>query len=112
RVIIVPPGWEGTRVDYGLEAAGKHPDRFAVMGLIPIADPRVRDRIPEWKQQRGMLGIRVTFLGANAGRLVDGTADWLWAAAEKSRIPIMFLALRMAELARIAERHPELVLII
>ena len=31
RVVIVPPSWEGERNDYGLEAARKYPNRFAVM---------------------------------------------------------------------------------
>ena len=60
-----------------------------------------------------MLGVRVTFLGAAAPWLTDGTADWFWPAAEKAGLPVMFLtAGRTAEFARIAERHPQLVLIV
>ena len=39
RAILVPPSWEGDRVDYSLEAAQKYPKRFAVMGRIPIDKP-------------------------------------------------------------------------
>jgi predicted TIM-barrel fold metal-dependent hydrolase len=113
RVVIVPPSWEGDRVDYALEAVGKYPDRFAIMGRIPLKDPHSADLLLKWKEQKGMLGIRVTFLGAHAPSLTDGTADWLWPAAEKARLPVMFLAgTRNAEFARIAERHPALTLII
>jgi predicted TIM-barrel fold metal-dependent hydrolase len=113
RVVIVPPSWEGDRVDYALEAAGKYPDRFAVMGRLPLKDPRSADLLPKWKDQRGMLGIRLTFLGANGAWLTDGTADWFWPAAEKAGIPVMFLASgRTAAFAPIAERHPRLALII
>jgi predicted TIM-barrel fold metal-dependent hydrolase len=28
RVVIVPPSWEGDRVDYALEAARRYPDRL------------------------------------------------------------------------------------
>ena len=112
RVIIVPPSWEGDRVDYAIEAARIYPDRFGVMGRIPLANAKSADLLPAWKNQPGMLGMRVTFLGAQTSWLTDGTSDWFWPAAEKARIPVMLLALKMSELARIAERHPELVLII
>ena len=36
RVVIVPPSWPGDRNDYGLEAAKRYPNRFAVMGRIPL----------------------------------------------------------------------------
>jgi predicted TIM-barrel fold metal-dependent hydrolase len=112
RVILVPPSWQGIRNDYALEAVAKHPDRFAVMGLVPITDPKAAERLPSWKQQPGMLGIRTFFNRAASVRLRDGTADWLWPAAEKAGIPIMFLAFDMAALTNIAERHPGLVVII
>jgi predicted TIM-barrel fold metal-dependent hydrolase len=113
RVVIVPPSWEGDRVDYALEAVGKYPDRFAVMGRIPLRNPQSAGLLPTWREQKGMLGIRVTFLGAQAPWLTDGTADWFWPEAEKARIPVMFLTSgKTAEFARIAERHPRLPLII
>ena len=113
RVVIVPPSWEGDRVDYALETASRYPDRFAVMGRIPLANPQARDLLPKWKDQPGMLGIRLTFLGANAAWLADGTADWVWPAAEKAGLPIMFLASgKLPAFAPIAERHPQLTLII
>jgi predicted TIM-barrel fold metal-dependent hydrolase len=113
RVVIVPPSWEGDRVDYALEAAGKYPDRFAVMGRIPLTDPKSAALLPRWKEQPGMLGMRVTFLGPNAAWLSDGTADWFWPAAEKAGIPVMFLTNgQLAKFDPIAQRHPGLNLII
>jgi predicted TIM-barrel fold metal-dependent hydrolase len=73
----------------------------------------VRANLASWKQQPGMLGIRLTFLGNGAKALTDGTADWLWPAAEKAGIPIMFLTAGTLPLfAPIAERHPGLQLIV
>jgi predicted TIM-barrel fold metal-dependent hydrolase len=113
RAIIVPPSWEGDYVDYALEAAARYPTRFAVMGRIPLNNPDVRANLASWKQQPGMLGIRLTFLGNGAKALTDGTADWLWPAAEKAGIPIMFLTAGTLPLfAPIAERHPGLQLIV
>jgi len=113
RVVIVPPSWEGERNDYALEAAGKYPDRFAVMGRILLTSPQAPALMPRWKAQKGMLGIRMTFNGEQAAWLTDGTADWFWPAAEKAGIPIMFLTTGQIPLfGRIAERHPQLNLII
>jgi predicted TIM-barrel fold metal-dependent hydrolase len=44
RVVIVPPSWPGDRNDYGLEAAQRYPNRFAVMGRIALQNPRSRAR--------------------------------------------------------------------
>src|SRR5258707_13163599 len=43
----------------------------------------------------------------------DGSADWFWPAAEKAGLAVMFLAVgEVPKFARIAERHPQLTLII
>jgi predicted TIM-barrel fold metal-dependent hydrolase len=112
RVVIVPPGLND-RNEYALEAARRHPSRFAVMGRIPLQDPKSAALLPRWKAQPGMLGVRVTFLGKAVAWLSDGTADWFWPAAEKAGLPVMFLAFGMVDrFAPIAERHPGLPLII
>ncbi|MGE0038748.1 MAG: amidohydrolase [Xanthobacteraceae bacterium] len=113
RVVIVPPSWPGDRNDYALEAVRRYPGRFAVMGRIPLQDPKSAELLPKWKEQPGMLGVRVTFLNALAPWLTDGTADWFWPAAEKAGVPVMFLAPGQSPaFGRIAERYPGLNLII
>ena len=114
RVVIVPPSWEGDRIDYAPEAHAKHPTRFGIMGRIPLADPHsAAALLPKWKEQPGMLGIRVSFNAQQTVWLRDGTADWFWPAAEKAGIPVMFLAPgNLPTFAAIAERHPQLALII
>jgi len=113
RVIIVPPSLEGERLDYAQEAAKRYPGRFAVMGRFALNDPTNAKRLPTWRQQPGLLGIRLNFGAEQAAWLTDGTADWFWPAAEQAGIPIMFLTTGQThQFARIAERHPQLVLII
>ncbi len=113
RAVIVPPSWPGDRNDYGLEAAKRYPKRFAVMGRIPLRDPKSAELLPRWKDQPGMLGVRVTFLGPAEKWLDDGTADWFWPACEKAKLPVMFLASEKGpQFARIAERHPNLTMIV
>jgi predicted TIM-barrel fold metal-dependent hydrolase len=113
RVVIVPPSLND-RNDYALEAAKRYPNRFGVMGRIALQDPKSAALLPTWKEQPGMLGVRLTFnTPATLGWLSDGTADWFWPAAEKAGLPVMFLAVgAVARFARVAERHPQLSLII
>ncbi len=112
RVVIVTPALFGDRNDYSLEAARRYPGRFAVMGRIDQRNPQAAALLPRWKEQPGMLGVRVSFLGASGAWLRDGTADWIWPAAEKAGLPVMFLTAAQSEaFARIAERHPQLTLI-
>lgn len=113
RAVVVPPSWPGDRNDYAIEAAKRHPDRFAVMGRISLQDPKSAELLPRWREQPGMLGVRLTFLGPAAKWLDDGTADWFWPAAEKAGLPVMFLAPGRGDaMARVAERHPQLALIV
>ena len=113
RVVIVPPTLEGDRLDYAQEAVKRYPGRFGIMGRFPLNDPKAAARFPTWKQQPGVLGMRVNFNREQAVWLEDGTADWIWPAAEKYGIPVMFLTSGQTPLfASIAERHPQLTLII
>jgi len=112
RVVVVPPSWPGDRNDYALEAARRYPDRFAVMGRISLKNPQAAALLPKWREQPGMLGVRLTFLGPAKTWLADGTADWFWPEAEKAGLPVMFLTDgQNAQLASVAERYPRLQLI-
>lgn len=114
RVILVPPSWEGYRNDYAFTAAQKYPDRFAVMGKLPLNDPASRGRVATWLKEPGMLGFRLSFRHSGThSYLDDGTADWFWADCERYDIPVMIFApFAVAKIGRIAERHPGLRVIV
>ncbi|HLN88106.1 MAG TPA: amidohydrolase family protein [Candidatus Limnocylindrales bacterium] len=114
RAILVPPSWEGYRNDYALEAAQKYPDRFAVMGKVPLNDPASKDRIASWLKQPGMLGFRISFRHSGTHSFLDdGTADWFWADCERYDIPVMvFSPFAVEKIGEIAERHAGLRVII
>ena len=114
RAVIVPPSWEGERNDLALDAARRYPGRFAVMGRLDHTNPANAARLPDWKKQPGMLGIRVTFGAAKFKQwLAEGRFDWFWPAAEKANIPLMVSPPGLLpEVDRIAERHPGLRLVI
>jgi predicted TIM-barrel fold metal-dependent hydrolase len=113
RVVIVPPTLEGERLDYAQQAVKRYPGRFAIMGRIALNEPTRASRLPTWREQSGVLGVRLNIAGTQAAWLTDGTADWFWPAAEKSKLPVMFLTSGLLPLfVPIAERHPQLPLII
>jgi predicted TIM-barrel fold metal-dependent hydrolase len=113
RVVIVPPTLEGERIDYAQEAVKRHPGRFGIMARIALDQPDRAARLPTWRDQSGVLGVRLNIGPREAKWLADGIADWFWPAAEKANLPVMFLAAgQMPVFAKIAERHPRLQLII
>lgn len=102
RAILVPPSWEGDRNDLALSAAATHPDRFAVMGRIP-SDATTLDG---WRAKRGMLGARLIMTH-------EDESHWLWSAAADAGVPLMVApAGRIPEIARIAQKHRNLPIII
>ncbi len=115
RAVLVPPSWEGERNDLVLAAAQAYPQRFAVMGRLDPRDPQSRSRFARWTEQPGMLGLRFTFHTPQFEPMLhDGSADWIWPEAERAGLPLMVLInQRLApKIATIAERHPQLRLII
>ncbi len=114
KAVLVPPSFEGDRVDVVLAAARAHPDRFAAMGRLAIEDARNGALLPGWRQQAGMFGLRFTFhISPYKQWLEDGTADWFWPAAEKAGVPLMVLPTGSLDaIYSIAERHPGLRIII
>lgn len=111
RVVIVPPSWEGERNDIALAAAAAHPERFAVMGRFPPDRMRAGE-LATWRAQKGMLGLR--FVHRDGADFLDaGVADWLWQAAELHGLPVMISAPgQLANIERIARRHPGLRIVI
>ena len=114
RVVIVPPSWPGDRNDYALEAVRRYPSRFRIMGKIPLLDPKSAALLPKWKEQTGMVGLRVIFNTAlTVPWLTDGTTNWLWAEAEKAGLPVMcFAPGHTSAFGAVAERHPGLTMIL
>jgi len=114
RVVLVPPSWEGYRNDYALQAAQKYPERFAVMGKVPLNDLASREKIPAWLEQPGMLGFRISFRHSGTHSFLDdGTADWFWSACERYDIPVMIFApFAVKKIGEIAEHHPGLRVIV
>ncbi|HEY5833064.1 amidohydrolase family protein [Streptomyces sp.] len=111
RAVLVPPSWEGDRNDLALAAAERHPDRFAVMGRLDLTDPaRALALLEGWTEQRGMLGLRLTFhRSPHRDLLTTGAMDWLWHALESADIPVAVYPPGLLPLVgAVAARHPGL----
>jgi L-fuconolactonase len=114
RAVIVPPSWEGDHNDLALEAAERHPDRFAVMGRVPLDDLSVGRRLKAWRDQPGMLGVRLT-MHREPWRTAfrRGELRWFWKAANDAGLPVMAYAPRMsAQLGVVARRYPDMRLVV
>jgi L-fuconolactonase len=116
RAVIVPLMPTGSLDNEpSLAFARQDPDRFAVMGVLPLAQgPQPRELIVNWKKSPGMLGIRATFhREPNRSLLVEDQLEWLWDAAESADIPIMINAAELvAKVGEIAHRHEGLRLVL
>ena len=112
--VLHPPSWDNGSNEMAVAAAEAYPDRFCSLGWFPLNEPSERGRIDTWKERAGMVGLRwsLTRPGQETWH-EDGTMDWLWPAAEKAGTPVATMAWRFLPLfARIAERHPNLKLIV
>jgi predicted TIM-barrel fold metal-dependent hydrolase len=114
KAILVPRSFNGANNGYVVEALRAHPDRFAVMGRVPLNESEGKPLLENWKSEPGMLGVRLTFhRDGNRPHLTDGTMDWFWPEAERHGIPAMVHAPeRLPEIGKLAERYPGLNFII
>ena len=107
--IIHPPSWDPKSHELALAAVNDYPNRFAIMGTLPLNRAISEKEIPFWKNNV-VLGLRYTLLEEpHRSWIADGSLDWLWKSAEEEKIPISMLVTdSLIELQKIAERHPEL----
>ncbi len=57
--VIHPPGWDPNSTEMAFAAVQKYPGRFAIMGAVPLDRAESRGRIAAWREQPGMLGLRL-----------------------------------------------------
>ena len=107
--VIHPPSWDPNSDTLAFSAVKNYPNKFAIMGSLPLDEKVSRKKITNWKKD-GMLGLRYTILNDPERKWVaNGTLDWLWASAEEANVPISLLATdSLVVLGKIAERHPGL----
>ena len=108
RAVLVPPFFEGYRNDYAVACATEAPEAFRVMARV---DLRTGDPGPvrELLRDPVVAGVRLVFLPADAGRVDDPAAGWLWSFAEEEDVPVMLLASgQLDALGELARTRPGL----
>ena len=113
-VLLHPPSWDPKANEIAIEAAKQHPDRLGVLGFFDVTDKSNQKVIDAWKAQPEVLGLRFAFLRpGEENRLVDGSAEWVWTAAEKAGMPVGLLAPNRSKVVgEIAAKHPNLKILI
>lgn len=114
KVVQVTRGVMGFDNSYSLAGAARYPDRIRVLGRIDAGAPDLQQQLRGWLEQPFMVGIRLmTMFPSEAAWFEDGTIERFWPAAEREGIPISLYAPERSRLvARVAERHPELSLVV
>ena len=85
------------------------------MGRIDPDAPALLEKLSTWREQPGMLGIRLALHTLQLRQpFLDGHYDWLWADAERHGLPVMVLIHHpyMAMIDEIAAKHAGLRLVI
>mgnify|MGYP003119691132 FL=1 len=102
--------WDHDCFQVAANAVAAYPDRFAMLGELPLDDPRSKDQLANLRDQPGLLGLRYILIGEHERQwLRGGDLDWLWAGAEEAGIPITLMATdSMDVISDVAERHPGL----
>jgi predicted TIM-barrel fold metal-dependent hydrolase len=112
--VLHPPSWDVNANQVAIDAVRLAPDRLAILGFFDVTAPDARATLQSWRDTPGMLGLRFAFLKPGEEHwLSDGSMDWLWPEAERAGIPVgLLVPHRLAEVDRIAGRHPGLRLMI
>lgn len=115
RAVNCPAIWDPHANDYAVEAAIRHPDRFATLGWFPLDAAAGPASVDDLLARPGMLGMR--FMLAAPGLitpLTTGGLDWLWESADRHEAPVglMVLPEHLALLGRIATRFPKMRILI
>ncbi|OUC92464.1 amidohydrolase family protein [Streptosporangium minutum] len=107
RAVNCPAIWDPGANDYAVEAARRHPDRFATLGWFPLDESADGSLVDHWLGKPGMLGLRFVLMD---DRLTSGALDWLWEAADQREIPVglMVLPQHLPHVSAIASRFPRM----
>jgi predicted TIM-barrel fold metal-dependent hydrolase len=105
RVVNCPAIWDPASNDYAVEAARRHPDRFATLGWFKLDADASEDSIDRLLDRPGMLGLRFMLATPDLWRRFEaGELDWLFG--------VMIPSPGLEQLGSIADSNPGLRLIV
>ncbi|WP_397458506.1 amidohydrolase [Pseudomonas asplenii] len=106
-----PPNWDLGSVDYAVQAAQAHPDRFATLGWFPLDENANERDVDCLMSLPGMLGMRFILPTPEVmPLLMSGKLEWLWAAAHDRELPMGLFIMReqIGLVGQIAVRYPKM----
>jgi L-fuconolactonase len=92
RAFLVPPAFDGVgNNDYCLDTARRHPDRFRVMGRLPLDAPEGPELVERWAEEELGLGLRFSVFMPRQRQWLEegGGLDWFWPMAARLSLPLM-----------------------
>ncbi len=111
RAINCPAIWDPESNAYAVEAARRHPDRFATLGWFNLDREPDSQFLDEFVNQPGMLGLRfIIWTKEQQELLAAGRLDWIWEGADRVGIPVGFMlpVSLYGQLASVAARYPRM----
>ncbi|MDM9628015.1 amidohydrolase family protein [Rhizobium sp. S152] len=114
RAVLVAPSWVGNDNYYVLEAACRHPNRFAVMGRIDLDADQSEETLTSILSSQGVLGIRL-LLNSDVTRnyVFDRNYDWFWDRCQADDVPVMLFVPAGADIIEpLASKYPLLKIIV
>ncbi|MCA9102551.1 MAG: amidohydrolase family protein [Pirellulales bacterium] len=106
-VQVIYHGWDNT---YVADCVRRFPDRLVAHGLIDPEDPQAAERLTYWTSEHPIAGMRfspIYYRGKDEWLESAGHAE-VWRRAEKSNLVFNYFISdeQLPKLARLAERHP------
>lgn len=112
--VLVHPSAYGLDLTYPQQAVADHPGKFGVVAAVTPSTPDAVDRVRTWRDQPGMLAVRVVILtDAHRQLLEAGAYEPIFSAAESAAVPVFIFPPRLVgSIHTIARAHPDLQLIV
>jgi L-fuconolactonase len=112
--LLVPTAAFGFDLDYVLGATVDYPGRFAVIARANPDDPDLDATMQQLSREPAVLGVRVIlWRDDELERLDAGGYEPVFAAAERHGVPVTtYPPPRLAQIANVAQAHPQLALVI
>ncbi|HEX4442083.1 MAG TPA: amidohydrolase family protein [Galbitalea sp.] len=110
RAAVIPPEWDLGGNELVLAAATSHPDRLIAMPALSLRSPDAPGQLESWRSRPGFGGLRQIFLKSpKYSPLMDGSADWLWRAADDLGLRMMvWMPGQFQELGTVVAEYPNI----
>jgi predicted TIM-barrel fold metal-dependent hydrolase len=110
RAAVIPPEWDLGGNELVFAAAEAHPDRLIAMPALSLRSPDASVQLESWRTRPGFGGLRQIFLKSpKYSPLTDGSAEWLWRAADDFGLGVMvWMPNQFEELGTVVAQYPNI----